>query len=133
MSERYRRGVDMVSRLSAGEPEKFLRTSRIAEVAPDFARMIVEFAFGDLYARDALALRDREIVAISSLATLGAGPQLRTHIEAAQRLGISKTEIVEILMQLAIYGGVPTALNALADCHDLLAEGDCVACCIRHS
>jgi 4-carboxymuconolactone decarboxylase len=134
MSERYRRGVDMVLHLSPGEPEKFLRTSRIAEVAPDFARMVVEFAFGDLYARDMLALRDREIVAISSLATLGhAGPQLRTHIEAAQRLGISKTEIVEILMQLAIYGGVPTALNALADCHDLLAEGDCVACGIRHS
>jgi 4-carboxymuconolactone decarboxylase len=134
MSERYRRGVDMVSHLSSGEPEKFLRTSRIAEVAPDFARMIIEFAFGDLYARDLLALRDREIVAISSLATLGhAGPQLRTHIEAAQRLGISKGEIVEILMQLAIYGGVPTALNALADCHDLLAEGDCVACSICHS
>jgi 4-carboxymuconolactone decarboxylase len=129
MSERYRRGVDVVQNLSSGSLEKFLKTSRIAEVAPDFARMVIEFAFGDLYSREVLSLRDREIVAIASLASLGhASPQLRTHVEAAQRLGLSKSEIVEILMQIAIYSGLPAALNALADCHDLLAEGDCVAC-----
>jgi 4-carboxymuconolactone decarboxylase len=134
VSERYRRGVDVVQRLSSGSLEKFLKTSRIAEVAPDFARMTIEFAFGDLYSRDALSLRDREIAAIASLATLSpARPQLRAHVEAAQKLGLSKEEIVEILMQIAIYGGLPAALNALADCHDLLAEGDCVACCASHS
>lgn len=129
MSERYRRGVDVVQNLSSGSLEKFLKTSRIAEVAPDFARMVIEFAFGDLYSREVLSLRDREIVAIASLASLGhASPQLRTHVEAAQRLGLNKSEIVEILMQIAIYSGLPASLNALADCHDLLAEGDCVAC-----
>jgi 4-carboxymuconolactone decarboxylase len=134
MSERYRRGVDMVQQLSDGSIERFLKTSRIAEVAPDFARMVVEFAFGDLYSRDRIALRDREIVAIASLATLGkAVPQLRTHVEAAQRLGLGKAEIVEILMQTGIYSGLPAALNALADCHDLLAEGDCLACRSCHS
>jgi 4-carboxymuconolactone decarboxylase len=128
MSERYRRGVDVVQKLSSGSLEKFLKTSRIAEVAPDFARMVVEFVFGDIYSRDALTLRDREIAAIASLASLGhAGPQLRTHVEAALQLGLSKAEIVEILMQIGIYSGVPSALNALSDCHDLLAEGDCVA------
>ena len=134
MSERYRRGVDVVQKLSSGSLEKFLKTSRIAEVAPDFARMVVEFVFGDIYSRDALTLRDREIAAIASLASLGhAGAQLRTHVEAAQTLGISKAEIVEILMQVGIYSGLPNALNALADCHDLLAEGDCVPCRARHS
>ena len=129
MSERYRRGVDVVHRLSSGSLERFLKTSRIAEVAPDFARMVIEFAFGDLYSREVLTLRDREIVAIASLASLGhASPQLRTHVEAAQRLGLSKSEIVEILMQVAICSGLPASLNALADCHDLLTEGDCVAC-----
>jgi 4-carboxymuconolactone decarboxylase len=129
MSERYRRGVEVVQQLSSGSLEKFLRTSRIAEVAPDFARMVIEFAFGDLYSREVLSLRDREIVAIASLASLGhASPQLRTHVEAVQRLGLSKSEIVEILMQIAIYSGLPASLNALADCHDLLTEGDCVAC-----
>ena len=129
MSERYRRGVDVVQQLSSGSLERFLKTSRIAEVAPDFARMVIEFAFGDLYSREVLSFRDREIVAIASLASLGhASPQLRTHVEAAQRLGLSKSEIVEILMQIAIYSGLPAPLNALADCHDLLTEGDCVAC-----
>lgn len=129
MSERYRRGVDVVQHLSPGSLEKFLKTSRIAEVAPDFARMVVEFAFGDLYSREVLSLRDREIAAIASLASHGhASRQLRTHVEAAQRLGLSRAEIVEILMQTAIYGGLPAALNALADCHDLLTEGDCLTC-----
>jgi len=124
MSERYRRGVEVIQQLSSGSLEQFL-TSQVAEVAPDFARMAIEFPFGDLYSRADLGIRDREIVAIAALATLGhAGPQLRHHVAAATKLGISKAEIVEILMQSAIYGGFPAALNALADCHDLLLEGD---------
>ncbi|QNP45929.1 carboxymuconolactone decarboxylase family protein [Sphingomonas sediminicola] len=124
MSERYRRGVEIMQQLSSGSLEQFL-TSRVAEVAPDFARMAIEFPFGDLYSRADLGMRDREIVAIAALATLGhGGPQLRHHVAAATKLGISKAEIVEILMQSAVYGGFPAALNALADCHDLLLEGD---------
>ena len=124
MSERYRRGVEIIQQLSSGSLEQFL-TSQVAEVAPDFARMAIEFPFGDLYSRADLGMRDREIVAIAALATLGhAGPQLRHHVSAATKLGISKAEIVEILMQSAVYGGFPAALNALADCHDLLLEGD---------
>ena len=124
MSERYRRGVEIIQQLSSGSLEQFL-TSRVAEVAPDFARMAIEFPFGDLYSRADLGMRDREIVAIAALATLGhGGLQLRHHVAAATKLGISKAEIVEILMQSAVYGGFPAALNALADCHDLLLEGD---------
>ena len=124
MSERYRRGVEIIQQLSSGSLEQFL-TSRVAEVAPDFARMAIEFPFGDLYSRADLGIRDREIVAIAALATLGhAGPQLRHHVAAATKLGMPKAEIVEILMQSAVYGGFPAALNALADCHDLLLEGD---------
>ena len=122
MSERYRLGVDIAAQLHAGSLEDFL-TSRVAELAPDFARMAIEFPFGDLYSRDALDLRTREIVAVASLAALGdCGPHLRIHIRAATELGVPKTEIVEILMQTAIYAGFPAALNALTSCHDLLTE-----------
>lgn len=122
MSERYRRGVDIVQELAAGQLEQFM-TSKIAEVAPDFARMAVEFAFGDLYARKALDLKSREIAAIASLAALGgAAPQLRNHVRAAQNVGMCGSEIVEILMQSAIYAGIPAALNALTACHDLLTD-----------
>lgn len=122
MSDRYRRGVEIIEHLAAGRLEQFL-TSDVAEVAPDFARMAVEFAFGDLYARDALDLRSREVAAIASLAAIGdAAPQLRNHIRASLNLGVTKHEIIEILMQTAIYAGFPAALQALASCHDLLTE-----------
>lgn len=122
MSERYLRGVDIAQRLAAGSLEEFL-AGRVAELAPDFARMAVEFSFGDLYARDVLDLKNREIVAIASLAVLSdTGPHLRNHVRAAIRLGVSKPEIIEILMQTAIYAGFPASLNALASCHDLLSD-----------
>jgi 4-carboxymuconolactone decarboxylase len=128
MSERYRKGLDIAERLAADKLAHFVE-SGIAEVAPDFARMVIEFAFGDIYARKALDLRTRELIAIAALAASGtAGPQLRVHVESAESSGISKPEIVEVLMQIALYAGFPAALNALADCHDLLAEGDCVTC-----
>lgn len=131
MSERYRRGIDIAEQLAADKIEHFVK-SGVAEVAPDFARMVIEFAFGDLYARDALDLRSRELIAIAVLAASGkAGPQLRVHVESASSVGISKAEIVEIFMQIALYAGFPAALNALADCHDLLTDDDCLACAAR--
>jgi len=127
MNDRYLRGVDVIHRLSSDSLEEFL-TSRVAEIAPDFARMAIEFSFGDIYARDTLDLETREIAAIAALASLGhAGPQLRLHVAAALNLGITRGAIVEILMQSAIYGGFPAALNALAQCHDLLTDKDCVS------
>jgi 4-carboxymuconolactone decarboxylase len=90
--------------------------------------MVIEFAFGDIYSRDALDLRSRELIAIAALATSGnAGPQLRVHVESAASAGITRPEIVEVLMQIALYAGFPAALNALADCHDLLTDDNCLA------
>ena len=90
--------------------------------------MVIEFAFGDIYSRSALDLRSRELVAIAALAASGkAGPQLRVHVESAESVGISKAEIIEVLMQISLYAGFPAALNALSDCHDLLTDDDCLA------
>jgi 4-carboxymuconolactone decarboxylase len=127
MSDRYRLGIEILHRLTGNTHEKL--TSRVAEIAPDFARMTIEFPFGELYAREVLDLRTREIAAIAALAALGdALPQLRIHVAAGLKQGVSRAEVVEILMQTAIYAGFPAALNALAGCHDLLTEGDCSSC-----
>ena len=127
MSERYRRGLDVAEQLAADTLAHFVK-SVVAEVAPDFARMVIEFAFGDIYSRDGLDLRSRELIAIAALAASGnAGPQLRVHVESAGSVGITRAEIVEVLMQIALYAGFPTALNALADCHDLLTDNNCLA------
>ncbi|MBV9931277.1 MAG: carboxymuconolactone decarboxylase family protein [Alphaproteobacteria bacterium] len=128
MNARYLRGVEILEAVTGNPAEQL--TNRVAEVAPDFARMTIEFPFGDLYARDALDLRAREIAAIAALAALGsAAPQLRVHVAAALHLGMTRTEIVEILMQTAIYAGFPAALNALAACHDLLVDEPACAPC----
>ncbi|MFD1612402.1 carboxymuconolactone decarboxylase family protein [Sphingomonas tabacisoli] len=119
MSDRYLRGVEILQRLHGHPLEKV--TNAVAEIAPDFARMTIEFPFGDLYSRDAACLRTREIAAVSALAAIGAHPQLRVHIEAARSAGCTREELIEILMQVSIYAGFPAALNALAACHDLLA------------
>jgi 4-carboxymuconolactone decarboxylase len=127
MSDRYRRGLDVAEQLAADKLAHFVK-SGVAEVAPDFARMVIEFAFGDIYSRNALDLRSRELIAIAALAVSGnAGPQLRVHVESAGSVGITKAEIVELLMQIALYAGFPTALNALSDCHDLLTDDDCLS------
>ena len=121
--ERYRRGIEILQRLSGNGVEQV--TNRVAEIAPDFARMTIEFPFGDLYTRGALDLKAREIAAIAALAALGRIPQLRVHVGAALNLGLGREEVVEVLMQTAIYAGFPPALNALAECHDLLTgDGD---------
>lgn len=126
MSDRYRRGIDVAEKLAADKLDHFVK-SGVAEVAPDFARMVIEFAFGDIYARDALDLKSRELIAIAALAASGqAAPQLRVHVESAASCGISKAEVVEVFMQIALYAGFPAALNALAECHDLLTDDNCV-------
>ena len=122
MNDRYLRGIDIAELLSPENLEEFM-AGKVAELAPDFARMAIEFSFGDLYARDTLDIKDREIVAIASLAVLSdTGPHLRNHVRAALKVGVSKSELIEVLMQTAIYAGFPAALNALASCHDLLIE-----------
>lgn len=127
MSDRYRRGLDIAEQLAAEKLQHFVK-SGVAEVAPDFARMVIEFAFGDIYSRETLDIRSRELIAIAALAARGnAGPQLRVHVESAASAGITKAEVVEVLMQIALYAGFPAALNALAECHDLLTDDDCVA------
>ena len=86
----------------------------LADIAPDFAEMLLEFPFGDIYTRPGLAVRDREIATIGALCALGTAPaQLKVHVEAGLNVGLSREEITEILMQMAVYAGFPAALNGL--------------------
>ena len=95
------------------------------DIAPDFARYLIEFPFGDIYARPGLDLRSREIAVVASLTALGnATPQLKVHIQAALNVGVTKDEIVEVIMQMAVYAGFPAALNGLFAAKDVFAVSD---------
>ena len=94
----------------------------LADIAPDFADYLFEFPFGDIYSRPGLALRDREIATIAALAAMAnAAPQLKVHIEAGLNVGLSREEIVEIIIQMAIYAGFPAALNGLFAAKEVFA------------
>ena len=84
-----------------------------AKLAPDFYRYVAESAFGMLWSRPNLAIRDRSLVTVAQLAALGKTGELRAHLAGALNVGISKEELVEVLMQTAIYAGVPAANEAL--------------------
>jgi 4-carboxymuconolactone decarboxylase len=86
----------------------------LADIAPDFATYLLEFPFGDIYSRPGLDVRSREVATIAALTAMGnATPQLKVHIEAGLNVGLSRDEIVEIIMQMAVYAGFPAALNGL--------------------
>ena len=95
----------------------------LADIAPDFATYLFEFPFGDIYSRQGLDLRSREIATIAALAAMGnAAPQLKVHIEAGLNVGLTRDEIVEVLMQMAVYAGFPAALNGLFAAKEVFAQ-----------
>jgi 4-carboxymuconolactone decarboxylase len=111
-TSRYDRGLAKLSEIDGEAGHKVI--SALADVAPDFARLLIEFPFGDVYSRPGLDLRAREIATIAALTAMGnAAPQLRVHVEAGLNVGVSPTEIVETVMQMAVYAGFPAALNGL--------------------
>jgi 4-carboxymuconolactone decarboxylase len=94
----------------------------LADIAPDFATYVFEFPFGDIYSRPGLDLRAREIATIAALTALGnAAPQLKVHIEAGLNVGLSREEITETIMQMAVYAGFPAALNGLFTAKEVFA------------
>lgn len=122
IENRYERGLAKLREIDGEAGERVLES--LADIAPDFARYLIEFPFGDIYSRPGLDLRSREIAVVAALTALGhAAPQLRVHIQAALHVGVTRTEIVETIMQMAVYAGFPAALNGLAAAKSVFTEG----------
>ncbi|WP_200524101.1 carboxymuconolactone decarboxylase family protein [Klebsiella pneumoniae] len=120
-SERYIIGQEMLQRVDGKGGEAVVDSLR--DIAPDFARYLIEFPFGDIYARPGLDLRSREIATIAALTALGnAEPQLKVHIAAGLNVGLTQEEITEAIMQMAVYAGFPAALNGLFAARAVFAD-----------
>ena len=116
--DRYDRGRERLREIdgSAGE--------QIVDALGDLGRYVVEFAFGDVYGRPGLSLRDRELATVAMLAALGARePQLDVHLQAAVNVGISMEELREVVIHVAPYAGFPAAINAMRRLQALEAHG----------
>ncbi|MGH2376369.1 MAG: carboxymuconolactone decarboxylase family protein [Candidatus Methylomirabilaceae bacterium] len=94
-------------------------TPATQELAPFFSRWIYESVFGDLYGRPQLDLKTRVLITLVTLSVQGRIAQLRGYIGAALRAGWSRTEIIEAIVQLAPYQGVPATHDALAAAKDI--------------
>jgi 4-carboxymuconolactone decarboxylase len=90
-------------------------------IAPDFADWIVDFSYGDVMARPGLDLRSRQLATVAALTALGnAQPQLRVHVAGALKVGCRPQEIIEVILQMAVFAGFPAAINALTVARDVI-------------
>jgi 4-carboxymuconolactone decarboxylase len=95
-----------------------------ARLAPDFFRYVAESAFGMIWSRPGLPLRDRSLVTVAQLAALGRTEELRAHLAGALNVGLTRDELIEVLMHTAVYAGVPAANEALRTAADVLGTDD---------
>jgi len=118
---RYRRGWERLEEMDPGAAPEL--TGRLKEIAPDFARYIIEFPFGTIYTRPGLDWKSRELAVVAALTALGnAVPQLKEHLHRALRAGWTRQELAEVIMQMSVYAGVPAALNAMAVAKEVFKE-----------
>jgi 4-carboxymuconolactone decarboxylase len=121
--DRYQRGWEKLKEVDGEAGERVIDS--LKDIAPDFARLLIEFPFGDIYSRPGLDLKSREIAVVAALTALGnAVPQLKVHIHGALNVGCTRQEVVEVIMQMAVYAGFPSALNGLFAAKEVFKERD---------
>jgi 4-carboxymuconolactone decarboxylase len=84
-----------------------------AQLAPDYFALVRKFCFGMFWSRPNLALRDRSLITVAMLAALGRQDELAGHLRGALNAGVTREELIEVLMQAGVYAGVPMGVAAL--------------------
>ena len=121
--DRYTRGLKKLKEIDGKAGERVIES--LKDIAPDLGRYTIEFPFGDVYSRPGLDLKSREIATVAALTALGnATPQLKVHIHGALNVGCSRQEVVEIMIQMSVYAGFPSALNGISAAKEVFEERD---------
>jgi 4-carboxymuconolactone decarboxylase len=123
MSESYDRGM-AVRREVLSERYVDQATARVSDFTRDFQQLVTEFAWGTIWSRPGLDRRSRSMITLTALIARGRDEELALHIRAAVRNGLSRDEIKEILLQTAVYCGVPDANAAFRIAQGVLEEPD---------
>ncbi len=115
-------GLAAIQRLCGGDVQAYF--DGIAAGSPDLARLSIEFAFGEMLARDGLDQKAKLLAIIAILAASGnRATTLRLHLAGALTHGVTREEIIEVLIQLSVYRGFPSALNAFSLAKTVFAAG----------
>ena len=124
-SDRFQKGMDKLKELTVPDENSPTGHMEIGDsfkdIAPDLTRIVVEFAFGDIYARDGLDNKQKVLTTISALVAQGT-PQIGMHVITGLNVGLTPDEIAGCIMHLIPYVGFPRALNALKVAQEVFAE-----------
>jgi 4-carboxymuconolactone decarboxylase len=121
--DRFKKGMEtMKDYVTADALKQMVDSDALADIAPDLRKMIIEFAYGDIYSREGLGKKKRALVVITAVVTQGAAPQTKTHITRGLHAGLTPKEIVEALLQLVPYIGFPRVQNALTIAQEVFKE-----------
>ena len=123
LEDRYAKGLKNLEKIHP-EASKTLMNN-LQDIAPDLGRFVVEFPYGDVYERPGLDLKSREIATIAALTALGdTKPELKDHIKGALNVGCNRQEIIEVIIQMAVYAGFPRAINGVTIAKEVFEELD---------
>lgn len=111
-AEPLSQAMALLEKLEPGAPAKV--QANLDAFSPDAAELVLGYAFADIVGRDGIDLRVREMLTVAMLAAMGTAPgQLEFHIRAAMNTGVTRDQIVEIVLQVSVYAGVPACMNAI--------------------
>ena len=120
-SEKYVEGMQEMRTHVGDAADQWIKV--IQSIYPEFAKVNVEFPFGELYRRDVVDDKTRELCTVAALTVQGfALPELKVHIKGALKTGSSQAEILEIITQMIAYCGFPAATNALLAAQETFNE-----------
>ena len=119
--DRRARGEKTIADITGADGRKVVDS--LCDIAPELGEWIVDFAYGDVFSRPGLSLCTRELTTISALTAMGnAQPQLKVHIDGALNVGCKPEEIVEVILQMAVYAGFPSALNGIGAAREVFTR-----------
>ncbi|HZA84090.1 MAG TPA: 4-carboxymuconolactone decarboxylase [Actinomycetes bacterium] len=113
-----------VRRAVLGDAHVDRATATATGFSADFQDLITRYAWGEIWSRPGLDRRTRSAITLAMLAALGHDEELAMHVAAARRIGLSREEIGEVLLQVAVYAGVPAANRAFRAAQRALEDAD---------
>lgn len=120
-TDRYKQGWEKLKEIDGEAGEKIIDS--LNDIFPDLGKFIIEYAFGDIYSRDGLDLKSKEIAVVAALTAMGTAlPQLKVHINGALNTGSSISEVKEVILQMTVYSGFPNCINSMNALREVLDE-----------
>jgi 4-carboxymuconolactone decarboxylase len=119
--ERYDKGME-VRRAVLGDDHVNRSLQNLDDFNREFQDLITRYAWGEIWARPGLTRRSRSLIVIATMVALNRPEEVRLHLRAAFNNGVTRDEIKEVLLQSAIYCGVPAANSAFYAAEEVFAE-----------